>query len=452
VVRERLLDFGIEEQLSTREALLAYQLLTSVKEFIKLTKRGAAPVNVTALAKLPLVVFKAWWKRYTQLTKPSQRNTACNSASIFSALLGRKHSDQVETSQLFRELYQFFYGKTEVPTNPAEAPSIEEPVYINHYLPELHGLRFKHLCTSEPAFLDELVASGFQAVWDLQLIHGEFSTQLELRWDFEELEALVLNQGKLEECTAKDRKCLTEIVQLSDNRLKCFPVNLLTPLEEERTGIRSLNLAGNPLQVFPFTQAYHLSNLDLSRCNLVEVPAALLANLPQLSHLNLSFNRLTKLPDFTTGLVKLDVSCNLLTELSEFHCERLVQLIEVDLSHNQLKNLTFKLSSAHQVENLNVAYNPLESLTFYGPAEEYWEYPVAPPMTQDEYTLHTLQAFGRTTTSDCPTWFNQLSFLRTDGTIFHSYPSSPSIAEKDKEFKLLREQEHELVAVYRQLH
>ncbi|XP_077184036.1 leucine-rich repeat-containing protein 59 isoform X2 [Paroedura picta] len=105
------------------------------------------------------------------------------------------------------------------------------------------------------------------------------------------------------------------------------------------------------------------NELDLSLCDLNEVPVKELAGLPKANVLDLSCNNLTSLPsDFCslTHLVKLDLSKNQLQQLpSDFG--RLVNLQHLDLLNNRLVTLPVSFAQLKNLKWLDLKDNPLDT-------------------------------------------------------------------------------------------
>ncbi|XP_048344401.1 leucine-rich repeat-containing protein 59 [Sphaerodactylus townsendi] len=105
------------------------------------------------------------------------------------------------------------------------------------------------------------------------------------------------------------------------------------------------------------------NELDLSLCDLNEVPVKELAGLPKATVLDLSCNNLTSLPsDFCslTHLVKLDLSKNQLQQLpSDFG--RLINLQHLDLLNNRLVTLPISFAQLKNLKWLDLKDNPLDS-------------------------------------------------------------------------------------------
>ncbi|XP_042303847.1 leucine-rich repeat-containing protein 59 [Sceloporus undulatus] len=106
------------------------------------------------------------------------------------------------------------------------------------------------------------------------------------------------------------------------------------------------------------------NELDLSLCDLNEVPVKELAGLPKATILDLSCNNLTTLPsDFCslTHLVKLDLSKNQLQQLpSDFG--RLINLQHLDLLNNRLATLPVSFAQLKNLKWLDLKDNPLDPM------------------------------------------------------------------------------------------
>ncbi|EFN79052.1 Leucine-rich repeat-containing protein 59 [Harpegnathos saltator] len=103
------------------------------------------------------------------------------------------------------------------------------------------------------------------------------------------------------------------------------------------------------------------NNLDLSLCDLKEVPVREIASVKKARNVNLSTNLLVSLPaTFITlkQIVKLDLSRNMLTELPENFGE-MTQLKYLDLYSNQISRLPLSLSELKNLRWLDLKENPL---------------------------------------------------------------------------------------------
>lgn len=101
--------------------------------------------------------------------------------------------------------------------------------------------------------------------------------------------------------------------------------------------------------------------LDLSLCDLKEVPVREIATLKKATHLDLSNNLLVSLPSTFVSLkqiTKLDLSKNMLTEIPENFGE-LKQLRHLDLYANQISRLPLSLSELKNLRWLDLKENPL---------------------------------------------------------------------------------------------
>lgn len=106
------------------------------------------------------------------------------------------------------------------------------------------------------------------------------------------------------------------------------------------------------------------NELDLSLCDLNEVPVKDLLGLPKATVLDLSCNNLTSLPsDFCslTHLVKLDLSKNRLQQLP-LDFGRLVNLQHLDLLNNRLVTLPVSFAQLKNLKWLDLKDNPLDSM------------------------------------------------------------------------------------------
>ncbi|RUS70130.1 hypothetical protein EGW08_022107 [Elysia chlorotica] len=104
------------------------------------------------------------------------------------------------------------------------------------------------------------------------------------------------------------------------------------------------------------------NELDLSLSNLDTVPVKELALLPKATHLDLSCNQLTVLPDAfctLTHLIKLDLSKNSLTELPQ-DFGQLENLQQLDLLGNSLRTLPRSFCMLRKLRWLDLKDNPLE--------------------------------------------------------------------------------------------
>ncbi|XP_015122129.1 leucine-rich repeat-containing protein 59 [Diachasma alloeum] len=103
--------------------------------------------------------------------------------------------------------------------------------------------------------------------------------------------------------------------------------------------------------------------LDLSWCDLKEVPIKEIATIKKASHLDLSNNQLVSIPKTIvslTHIVKLDLSKNLLTEIPE-NIGEMKQLKYLDLYSNQISRLPLSMGDLKNLKWLDLKDNPLTS-------------------------------------------------------------------------------------------
>ncbi|KAK9296290.1 hypothetical protein QLX08_009627 [Tetragonisca angustula] len=101
--------------------------------------------------------------------------------------------------------------------------------------------------------------------------------------------------------------------------------------------------------------------LDLSLCDLKEVPVREIATIKKATHLDLSNNLLTSLPNtfvILKQIIVLDLSRNMLTEIPQNFGE-LRQLKHLDLYANQISRLPLSLSELKNLRWLDLKENPL---------------------------------------------------------------------------------------------
>lgn len=104
------------------------------------------------------------------------------------------------------------------------------------------------------------------------------------------------------------------------------------------------------------------NEIDLSLCNLTEVPVRELAAFPKATVVDLSCNNITSLPpEFCnlTHLVKVDLSKNQLSRLPD-DLGNLVNLQHLDLYDNKLSVLPVSFSQLRSLKWLDLKDNPLE--------------------------------------------------------------------------------------------
>jgi len=127
--------------------------------------------------------------------------------------------------------------------------------------------------------------------------------------------------------------------------------------------IKQLNLSKNQLSVLPIRIASYLrkcTRLHLQRNNMDSIPAEIL-ELPLIKELNLSQNKISQLPNvsWSASLTQIDLSHNELKTLPDCateHCSG--SITELRLDYNQLKTVPKCVCFLHNLNSLDVSYNP----------------------------------------------------------------------------------------------
>ena len=127
--------------------------------------------------------------------------------------------------------------------------------------------------------------------------------------------------------------------------------------------IKHLNLSQNQLNTLPVGIAFHLrkcTKLDLHKNNMGNVPPIIL-QLPMLKELNLSNNKISKLPNvsWSASLVQLNLSYNELKTLPDDVTEQCAGSMKVlRLEHNQLRKVPQCACFLRNLNTLDLSYNP----------------------------------------------------------------------------------------------
>ncbi len=140
------------------------------------------------------------------------------------------------------------------------------------------------------------------------------------------------------------------------------------------TQLESLNLSNNQLSSFRsavFNGLDQLKNLNLSYNQFTSLPESSFSSLPNLEYLNLSKNKIQTMHESTFSAVEgkvyqlkiLDLSYNELEELSDFTFSYLVRLQSLKLNNNQITELDqLTLFGPFQLKQLNLGYNEIETV------------------------------------------------------------------------------------------
>lgn len=153
-------------------------------------------------------------------------------------------------------------------------------------------------------------------------------------------------------------------LDLSNNRITSIPTSGLNGLP----GLLSLNLSANKLTILnenSFKKLQNLFHLDLSQNSLYRVDDAPFRPLLSLQSLVLKDVSLQYVPTlFLPSLRFLDLSSNLLTNISDQSFVQVKDLRRLDLSHNYLQEVPQHVwHSVKKIRYLDISYNPIQVLS-----------------------------------------------------------------------------------------
>ncbi|KAJ4305513.1 hypothetical protein N0V90_001044 [Kalmusia sp. IMI 367209] len=244
---------------------------------------------------------------------------------------------------------------------------------------DLHGNTFREL----PVGLRRLTQLS-----KLNLSRNQLSTDaLKVVFKISSLRELKLAENKLEGVLPPgiEHMTLLETLELQGNRLTHLPSEVRALTHLRSLNISDNNMASLPDELFtsipiveldasknsfdgPFFQvdaAPRLQNLRLANNSLTSLCVSDSVLLPALKYLDLSANRLSRLPDVSawTNLTTLLVGENSLSELPEGFVS-LQQLRSADFTANDLTKLDPQIALMEGLENLTLAANPLRERKF----------------------------------------------------------------------------------------
>jgi len=164
-------------------------------------------------------------------------------------------------------------------------------------------------------------------------------------------------EQKLEAIRPNDKK-----VQLTSGRLKYMPVQL-----KECENLKYLDLFGNSIQEIPdwFFRLNRLEHLSLKN-NSIKLFPTIIFTLGNLKHLNLSENRIDDVEahcfDKLMKIDKVDLGYNSISSFPQTSCEnpRCVNLIA---EGNQLTQFSKSISQVHTLEKLNLSKNKISIIS-----------------------------------------------------------------------------------------
>jgi Leucine-rich repeat (LRR) protein len=190
---------------------------------------------------------------------------------------------------------------------------------------------------------------------DLNLEHNNLKQLHEDIFQLVLLQRLNLSYNQLVHIP-EDIRCLKNLKELKcdNNRLSSISSEVY-----HLSNLTLLNLSHNQLDIFPLEISLlaNLRHLDLYANRIPLIPASAFAQCAQLTHINLSHNALRELParvfDSVPQLVKLYASHNQLRQLPNL--DRLTKLRELDVSYNKLDRVPqFK----QRLTFLDISHNP----------------------------------------------------------------------------------------------
>lgn len=146
-------------------------------------------------------------------------------------------------------------------------------------------------------------------------------------------------------------------VDLSGNRIAVLTTNTFSQCPR----LRHLYANANWFATVPLLNSSSLLTLDVSECRVHDVAESTLALLPALQTLNISHNRLDRLPArrlSSLSLQVLDLSYCQLTGVDESGLAQLTHLHEIDLRGNRIVRLKSVVFASNQIEHISLAENP----------------------------------------------------------------------------------------------
>jgi len=225
----------------------------------------------------------------------------------------------------------------------------------------LSGLTELDLSDNDLTALPKEVSSHLSAVIKLDLSGNRLTEATAYFQNMRQLTELDLSDNLYTTTPFLDLQHLTKLVSLdlSGNQISFLPAGLFGRL----AALTVVDLSDNRISRVPWelVQKPGLSELYLSGNQLASLPAGFFNKLGGLQVLDLSGNQLASLPslDSLTSLETLNVSQNKLASLPSL--SKLGSLVTLNLGRNELMSLP-SLDSLTSLETLNVSQNKLASL------------------------------------------------------------------------------------------
>eukprot|EP00026_Physarum_polycephalum_P000495 Phypoly_transcript_00496.p1 GENE.Phypoly_transcript_00496~~Phypoly_transcript_00496.p1 ORF type:complete len:1079 (+),score=217.15 Phypoly_transcript_00496:107-3343(+) len=225
-----------------------------------------------------------------------------------------------------------------------------ELIQETYSYPHLHTLNASNNALSTLAGIKHLAS-----LLDLNLEHNNLKQLEEDVFQLIQLQRLNVSRNQLQRLP-EDIRYLKNLKELKcdNNRISSVSSEIY-----HLSNLTLLNLSHNQLDIYPIEISLlsHLKHLDLYANRIPSLPASAFAQCAQLTQLNISHNALRELParvfDSVPQLVKLYASHNQIKQLPNL--DRLAALREVDVSYNRLERVPqFK----QKLTFLDLSHNP----------------------------------------------------------------------------------------------
>jgi Leucine-rich repeat (LRR) protein len=154
-------------------------------------------------------------------------------------------------------------------------------------------------------------------------------------------------------------------LNVSRNNFTSLPMRILSQLPLIELNASRNALGGEPLFPSCVTDLPILQRLTVSSCNLTSLTSASELSLPSLIELDISFNRITALPDVSSwfSLATLSAEDNALSTLPKGFTS-LQTVRSVNLTGNDIARLDPRIANMEGLTTLNIAANPIRETKF----------------------------------------------------------------------------------------